>query len=267
MHATRSESRVSNPGGVIVILLLASMVFVMNVSVAIHEMGHLLFDRIYGLDARVVLEIFRGSHITLGEIYPSDLSVVPVLAGPLGNVLVGTALFAALWRVRRPALLPLLLWGPIALLQESTSALVQLIERDPGTDFVMIHQAGVAQGAIIALAVVGIVAGLVGVLALMPVAGLDPLTSVWRRIAVFLPGMSGYSIFVLMASLSLGYPESDLVRNAGLASLVAVVSVCLAVGYAPVGRWLRLRIHEVRRQSVWLAAALTAAVIALYGWV
>lgn len=50
--------------------------------------------------------------------------------------------------------------GPIAFIQESTTALVQMATREAGTDWVLINQAGLASGVIVGLAILGLVAGL-----------------------------------------------------------------------------------------------------------
>lgn len=245
-------------------LLASSMAFVLNATVVIHELGHLVMDRRYGLDAHLVLELFRGSHIALETPFPPDLSIVPVVAGPLGNVLVGMALFSALWWLRRPALLPLLLWGPIALLQESTTALVQLAEDLPATDFIMIRDAGVPAGWIVFGAVVGLLLGLTGMLSLMPVAGLSPESAPVERIGIFVAGMSGWSLLVVMVSLTMGLSRGDLIRSLGPAALVIACSVGLACAYGPVGRRFQVRPRAVSRRPVLVATGMAVAVIGLY---
>jgi hypothetical protein len=189
----------------------------------------------------------------------SDIPIVAVAAGPLANLGLGVVISLGLWSMRRPVLLPLLLWGPIAVLQESITALVQLAGNEPGTDFVLMRRAGLPGVMIPPIAAIAIGVALWAVLVLMAVAGVDPKAPLGRRIGVLTIGMSGYTLLLLLGSLALGYPSSDVARNSGLAVLFVGLSVSLAAIYGPWGRRRQPRIHLVERRTVAVASMLAVA--------
>ncbi len=215
------------------LLLFGSVALVMNLSIAFHELGHLIADRLNGLDARIVLEPFGGSYTDLQEPFPDELMGWPEAAGPLANVAVGLLLLALLRRTRRPVLFPLLLWGPMALIQESTTAIVQLITDEVGTDFVRLVDAGVSEPLLFGGAVVGLVGGLVLLMAVMPVSGLDADAGFWSRAAVCSAGMGGYLLLSLLVSLLWGYDEADVARNGRLLGFVLILALLVAAVYRP----------------------------------
>lgn len=229
-----------------------------------HELGHLTMDRIYGLDAALVLEPFRSSYTVLAEPWPADMSIWPVVAGPLANVVVGTLLFVALWGIRNPYLMPLLLWGPIALIQESTTAMVQMITREGGTDWMLIADAGVATSLIIGLAVVGLAAGLGGLFLLLPVSGLLPESSLRTRFSLLGLGMAGFSMLALGMSLVLGYPAEEVARNLRLAVFTLLLATLLAVFYPTTARRRRIEVMDVPVAAAWTAVFQGAFVVSLF---
>lgn len=245
-------------------LLFGSVAFVLTLSVAMHELGHLTMDRIHGLDAALVLEPFRSSYTVLAEPWPADMSIWPVVAGPLANVVVGTLLFVALWGIRNPYLMPLLLWGPIALIQESTTAMVQMITREGGTDWMLIADAGVATSLIIGLAVVGLAAGLGGLFLLLPVSGLLPESSLGTRFGLLGLGMAGFSMLALGMSLVLGYPAEEVARNLRLAVFTLLLATLLAVFYPTTARRRRIEVMDVPVAAAWTAVFQGAFVVSLF---
>lgn len=248
----------------IVALLFGSVAFVLNASVAVHELGHLVTDRMFGLGASMVLEPLGGSHTVLTQPWPADMSVWPIVAGPVTNVAVGVLLFLGLWTWRSPYLLPLLLWGPIALIQESTTALVQLGTREAGTDWVLINGAGMPAGLIVALAVVGLAAGFLGLYSLLPVSGLEPETPLVPRLGMLVLGMGGYAALTLGLALALDNPGVDVSRNLRIAIFIVLIASLLAVTYPAVSRFYHAEVMEVPRGAVWTALALGAVVFTLF---
>lgn len=239
------------------------MAFVLNASVAVHEMGHLLLDRLYGLDASIVLDPFGGSYTVLAQPWPADMSLLPVLAGPLANVAAGVLLFLGLWGRRSPYLLPLMLWGPVALIQESTTALVQMITREAGTDWVLINRGGMAAWLIVVLAAVGLVVGLAGLYMLLPVAGLAPETPLSARLGTLVLGMGGFSGLMLALSFALGYSDGQL-RNLRLTILAVLIAMLLALSYPRVRKLRHAEVMEVPPGAVLTAMALGSVVFLLF---
>ncbi len=213
------------------LLLFGSVALVMNLSVAVHELGHLIADRLNGLDARIVLEPFRGSFTDVLEPFPDELMGWPDAAGPIANLMVGLVLLAVIWRVRRPVLLPLLLWAPMALVQESTTAIVQLATDEPGTDWVRIVATGIPGGLVVAGGLIGLLAGLTLLVAILPVSGLSVDGTYQRKAAMLATGMGGYLLLSLVVSVVFGFADVDVARNVRLVAFVVVLALLVAVVY------------------------------------
>lgn len=195
------------------LLIAGASAFVLNASVAVHEVGHLIADRLLGLEARIVLNPFGGSYTDLRGSIPE--AGWPDAAGPLANLAVGALLFVGLWRTRTVYVLPLLLWLPIALLQESTTALVQLSTQEQGTDFVRLVGAGVPEWAVLSAGAVGVTAGLACLLWLLLLAGVSPTLRPRSRLAVPAVGMGGYPAVAVLVSVGAGFEREEVTRNVG----------------------------------------------------
>lgn len=149
------------------ILLALAYAFVSVATVLTHEAGHLALDRAYRADVRIVAPLFGAPRIE-----PIGAPVAlprgwPDAAGPLANVGVGLVLLPLLWRRRRPGLLPLLLWAPVALLQEGVDVLVQLATQAPGSDLVRVAEAGVSVWLLASLGAIAVVVALIAPLAVL----------------------------------------------------------------------------------------------------
>ena len=245
-------------------LLFGSSAFVLNASVAVHELGHLVADRLHGLEASLVLEPFGGSYTTLARPWPTDMSVWPIAAGPLANMVPGTLFFLGLWRWRSPHLVPLMLWGPIALLQEWTTALVQLGTREAGTDWVLINNAGRSSGLIIGLGVVGLIAGLAGLYLLLPATGLSPEIPLVPRLGTLVLGMGGFTGLVLGVSLLFKDSSVEVSRNLRLTVFGVLIATLLATTYPAFSQIRRDEVMEVSLRAVWISVALGSAVLVLF---
>lgn len=241
-------------------LLAASVAFASLATVVTHEFGHWLLDRARGAEVRVVAPPFGAPHIEAVRPITVDVTGWPDAAGPLANVLVGIALFAALWRWRRPLLLPLLLWGPVALLQESVNALVQLGTRAPGTDLIRLVAVGVPAWTLVTGAVIGLGFGLIGLVALLPTMGLPADVAAWRRFAVLAVGLAAYPALGL--ALTPAFSGASPQRNATLlvfGVLIAAFVTALAGLARSAWPWFRRRGKVVVPvQAPWTALAAAA---------
>jgi hypothetical protein len=91
------------------LLLAGSFAFAFLLGEAIHELGHYLAHRAYATpDIGIHLDPFGGSHIVGVKSLPLAVMGATSLAGPLFNLALGILALLALWRWRRPLLLPLL---------------------------------------------------------------------------------------------------------------------------------------------------------------
>jgi hypothetical protein len=245
-------------------LLFGSVSLVMNLSVASHELGHFIADRLIGVDARMVVEPFRSSYIELREPFPDDLMGWPDAAGPLANVFIGGLLLALLWRRRRAILLPLMLWGPIALVQESTTALVQLGTVEAGSDFVRITAAGVPEPLLMAGAALGLLGGLALLVTLIPVSGMPHEVPGWSRLAVLSTGMGGYLLLSLLVSMALGYEAADIARNGRLLGFVLLLAGMIAAAYRPPLTRRLTSPSVVSSRDVWIVSTTATVVVVIF---
>lgn len=95
-----------------VLFLTGSFTFAFLLGEMAHEYGHYPGHIAYGNpgNVQVHLDPFRGSRIVGATSLPDEMNNVTSATGPLLNLLPGIACLALLWRIRRPALLPFLLW-------------------------------------------------------------------------------------------------------------------------------------------------------------
>jgi len=174
------------------LLLLSSFVFSFCLGEAIHELGHFLAHRAHGVDVAVRLDPFGGSHIVGGSLAPLELWGITSAAGPLLNLAIAVSLFVVLWQLRRPSLLPLLLWGPVALVQEGVTFSLGLLT--PGGDAALIAASGVPAGLVLGAGILLLATGVGGVCLLLPQAGLSPSASFPFKLRVVAGGMVPFMV-------------------------------------------------------------------------
>jgi hypothetical protein len=123
-------------------------------------------------------------------------------------------------------LLPLLLWGPVAMIQEGVTFSLGLLT--PGGDAAWISTLGVPQPVILLFGIILLAAGVGGVALLLPLAGIDPHDSPRRKKFIILAGMCSLMVIRFAYSL-LAAPESTaenlipLVFSLLLATIVVLV--------------------------------------------
>jgi len=120
-----------------VLLLLGAFIFAFCLREAVHKLGHFPAHRACGTDADIKLDPLGGSQIVNGASAPRETWGITSAAGPLLNILAGVAVSLSLWRYRRTALLPLLLWGPIALVQEGVTLSLGMLTPGGGAELIV----------------------------------------------------------------------------------------------------------------------------------
>jgi len=125
-----------------ILLLTGSFTFAFLLGEVVHDSGHYLCHKVYGnAEVWVHLDPFGGTCIIGADDLPAEVLAVTSLAGPLTNVALGLVGLFLLWWKRRPILLPLLLWGPVAMIQEGVTFSLGLLT--PGGDAQWITTLGV----------------------------------------------------------------------------------------------------------------------------
>jgi hypothetical protein len=181
-----------------IMLLLGSFVFAFCLGEAVHEFGHFLVHRLNGVNVMIRLDPFGGSKILNGSSAPPEIWGITSLAGPLLNLLLGSMVSLSLWRIRKPILLPLLLWGPTALVQEGVTFSLGMLT--PGGDAQWIVEWGVPAGVLISLGVLFLIAGVALICWLLPLVNLSSTDSPGRKFGIVLGGMVSFFVLRLVAS-------------------------------------------------------------------
>jgi hypothetical protein len=267
-----SDTRVAPPGEELTagraparllpaVLLSASVAIAVNLEIAIHELGHVTANAIAGVGSRIELHPFGPSRTVLDGILPDQALTGSAAAGPAAAVAIGLLVTLAAWRVRRPRLLPLLLVGPLALVMEGANGLIQLVEGAPGTDWSIVA-ADLPIGLLVPVAIAALLLGLVALVRLLPVAGLDWRTSVPARVGLTLLGFATYFLVGFAWIWLLGPGEPG--RNAGLLVFAVLTALVIALAYPVAGRRAALRPATVGRgDAAWVSAMAGVLVIGL----
>jgi len=243
------------------LLLLGSFTFAFCLGEAVHELGHFLAHRAYGTEVGIKLDPFGGSRILNGSSAPHETWGVTSAAGPLFNLMVGLTVSVSLWRYRRPALLPLLLWGPIALVQEGVTFSLGMLTS--GGDARLIVESGVPAPAILGLGVLFLLSGVVAVCSALPLVSLSASDSFGRRFGVVAGGMVSFMVIRLLGSsvLSPHLAQENTVPLIFALLLAAIVAALYGPLHASIRRPGATEPTPVRWPAVASAAALGVAMI------
>ena len=113
-----------------VVLIAGASFFAYLLGVTVHEVGHYVANIALGVpETRIVLHPFDLSYTTeagdLSEAFSTPFRLaLASAAGPALNVALGTVVSLFVWRKRSPGWLPLLMWGPLALLVEGVGMVI-----------------------------------------------------------------------------------------------------------------------------------------------
>jgi hypothetical protein len=191
-----------------ILLLAGSFIFAFLLGEFVHDSGHYLCHLAYGnTQVGVHYDPFGGTRILGAGGLPDDILAVTSAAGPLPHILLALACFFIVWKWRRPILLPLLLWGPVAMIQEGVNFSLGLLT--PGGDAVWISTLGIPQPIILAAGIVLLAGGVAGVALLLPLAGVNSEDPAWYKFAILLAGMGSLMLIRLFHSLFID-PSSTL---------------------------------------------------------
>jgi hypothetical protein len=245
------------------VLLLTSFTSSFCLGEAVHEFGHFFAHRAYGVDVAIRLDPFGGSQILGGSLAPREIWGITSAAGPLLNLAVAVSLFVVLWRMRRPALLPLLLWAPVALVQEGVTFSLGLLT--PGGDAALIAASGVPADLVLASGIVFLALGVVGVCLVLPQTGLSASASFSSRLGAVAGGMVPFMVARLLISPMTSPGQAG--ENVLPLLFALLLAAAVAGSYGAVNR-IAGRVSEsdpvpVPRAAAAVSAALGLAMIVL----
>ena len=142
----------------IILLLMGSFTFAFLLGEMVHEWGHFLAHRYYGHQGiSIHLDPFGGSrNLGVGPMPLHELGITTA-AGPGLNLVAGILMTALFIKFKSPGFLSLVLWGPIALIQEGVNLSLGLLS--PGSDAQWLVQWGIPKVALIFLGAFFILVG------------------------------------------------------------------------------------------------------------
>ena len=139
-------------------LLAGSFTFAFLLGEMVHEWGHFLAHRYFAVEGvSIHLDPFGGSRILGVRALPLREMGITTAAGPGLNLAAGIFVTALLWKFTHPALMPLILWGPVAMIQEGVNLSLGLAS--PGSDAQWLAQWGAPHALLILLGVAFILGG------------------------------------------------------------------------------------------------------------
>ena len=208
-----------------ILLLSGSFAFAFLLGEMVHELGHFLAHRSVGTgQAGIHLDPFGGSRIYGATALPLDLMGITTAAGPFLNLAGGSLFTLLLWPRRRPELLPLILWGPVALIQEGVNLALGLLS--PGCDARWIAAWGVPNWLLAALGVGCLILGTGGISRILSAGAIPGKSSFWERFLLIFFGLAFLIILrgVVSLLISPAAAGENLVPLAFAILLAAVIS-------------------------------------------
>ncbi len=220
------------------LLLLGAFAFAIGIVQSVHELGHALALRAYGIsDVRIVLHPFLGSRTIWQDTTDYAGFGTVDAAGPLAPITLGAIVTLALWRWRRAILLPLLLILPLGAVSEGFSNLMQLAFQSPGSDALRMVEAGVPIAVFAGVALVIFAFGLASFCLLLPLLGVAPGDPFRRKFTILAGGMIPYWLVTMLVIMR--FDAENTPRGVILLTFSLLIALAIAALHRPLDRWLR----------------------------
>jgi hypothetical protein len=234
-----------------ILLLAGSFTFAFLLAEMVHETGHYLAHLVYGNSgAGVHLDPFGGSRITGIDSLSSQGIGVTSLAGPLFDFVVGITTTLVVWRFKRPPLLPLLLWGPVAMIQEGVNLSLGLLS--PGSDAVWIAALLLPQPVVLLIGLTLLAGGIATIPLLLPLAGIHPDDPVRSQFLIVLLGMG--SLMLIRFGHSLLMTPESMAENLFPLVFALLLSAVIVILHQPLariaGKWAAQPLSQLAWSSV-----------------
>lgn len=216
-----------------IVLIFGAVGFCFNIGNIVHEFGHAVADWTSGIpfsDIHVILHPFFSPHMNIEGGIPDSMMGWPDAAGPLTNVVFGLIFFSIFWKKRNPFTFPLLLWAPLACVQEGFGQIMTV--SSPGSDAARMVAAGFPQPVLIAVCVVLLLLGFFLFGIVFPVGGISPDTPFFRRLAILAGGMIPYGLLTLLVSALASPNSQDVSRSYNVIGGFAIIAVIVAAVYS-----------------------------------
>lgn len=228
MEAKRSTRTVQS-----ILLLAGAFTFAFLLGELIHDSGHYFCHLAYGISGvGVHFDPFGGTHISGADGLSVEVLGITSVAGPLSNLVLSLVVFTPLWKIKRPILLPLVIWGPVAMIQEGVTFSLGLLT--PGGDAQLISALGVPQFILLIIGITLLVAGLATVILLLPLAGLEKDDPPRQNFFILLVGMG--SLMLIRSLYSFLMAPGSIMENLIPLLFSILLSACAVMFQGPVTR-------------------------------
>jgi len=226
-----------------ILLLAGSFTFAFLLGELVHEYGHYLGHLAYGNPDNVQVHVdpFGGTMIVGVTSLPDKVISVTSATSPLLNLLLSVTCFLLLWRVRRPALLPFLLWGPIAMIQEGVNFSLGMMT--PGGDAQWIAVMGVPRPLLLLTGSFLLVAGVKTISLLLPLTDIQRDASFKDKFLIVLLGMCSL-MFIRFVHSAIASPTS-IVENLVPLIFSLLLTVFVVLLYKPMSE----STHAIKEKS------------------
>lgn len=242
-----------------ILVLIGAFSFAFFMGIALHEFGHAIAIRSFGVKTvKVILHPFQSSS-TYWDVNNDFIGYVDA-AGLLLNVIIGCSILILLWRKRSQFILPLLLTGPMSLIQEGFNSFLQLVLNIPGTDSIRIVASGVPYIIVFGTAILFISLGIILFSLQLPLYGISSEDTFHRKLTILAPGLTFYMLMILLYALV--FNPSEMLRGVILTLFSGFISILIAALNKPISFIFK---HDARvlqdRRAVYSSLGLCGIVI------
>ena len=242
-----------------VLMLAGAFVFAFLLAEMVHEFGHYFAHLVYQTPgAGIHLDPFGGTRITGVNSISNNALLVTTLAGPLSSLVLGIATALLLWRYRKSILLPLLLWGPVAMIQEGVNLSLGLLS--PGSDAAWIAALLLPAGVVLGIGIILLIGGIMTIPLFLPLAGIQPDEPAPIRLGILFVSMG--SLMFIRFVYSVLYVSGPVQENLFPLILTFLFSAIIVFLQLPITRMVSIsgshsaiRIPVAAVTSAWVLGA------------
>jgi hypothetical protein len=238
--------------------LFFSLAFIFGycLTVIFHELGHALFNEIFGLSNYTVFyHPFGKSAVESHDIQstlPAIQRILIYAMGPLFDIICSSIIAFPMWRSQKSKYLPFMMWNALSFLGQGIGIMMDAIDYDSPwgkqTDGGMIISlSNMSPTLLLSLGILSLIIGCLLLILLLPHVGVSGEDSIFKIMGVLIPGMVSYfALTTLYASL---FDVSRLGERQGQLFSGLILTLILSILYKPLSGLLQ-KIYPINSQAV-----------------
>jgi hypothetical protein len=236
------------------IFLAGSFCFAFLLGEMIHELGHFLAHRYFDIaNVSIHIDPFGNSRIMGVQALPLPEMGITTAAGPALNLLSGIICTLLLWDFNNPALVPLALWGPVALAQEGVNLSLGLLSA--GSDARWLVEWGIPSWLLIALGVFLTFLAIILIGRILSKGLVTPEIPFWGKFALIFFGLA--FLMILRTLVSMFRTAAAALENLVPLAFACILALAISSG---IGLLARSKVdpesqplHITWKHSLWAA--------------